>query len=277
MGAPNSFDAIGHVCFYERNANKNWEPKRKLTGPWNQWSYFGASVAIHDKYVLVGAPGDENEDQAGAAYIFERLDDGAFAESKALVPQENGKLGTGFGSSVAIDGNWALVGSPDAGHKDKGHVSFYKRKKNGNWVFKQKIAPGNAKRDDRVGVSVAIHDDYALLGSDLGAAWIYKRNANGVWKQKQKIAYMTPPPERRTGSGASMVDLRYEYAILGGGRRAAFLYKRRADGVYVKKETIRVPTDTLDPWDFGMAVSISKNNLLVGGLRRSAFVYELDR
>ncbi len=75
---------------------------------------FGASLAIEGENLLVGAPaksdgyGEEIE-LAGAAYIF----DITTGQEKRLFPEDPSHLGV-FGSSVALCGNIAFVGSPNS-------------------------------------------------------------------------------------------------------------------------------------------------------------------
>lgn len=77
--------------------------------------FFGTSMAIRGNTAIIGAFGDgDNGSQAGAAYLFDLSTGG---QLRKLVPNDPA-AGDGFGSSVAITGNTALVAAPihDAGN-----------------------------------------------------------------------------------------------------------------------------------------------------------------
>ena len=71
---------------------------------------FGVAVAIDGDYALVGASGDDDMgSNAGAAYVFKH-DSNAWQEHAKLTASD-GEADHEFGISVAISGNYALVGA----------------------------------------------------------------------------------------------------------------------------------------------------------------------
>ncbi|MBH31266.1 MAG: hypothetical protein CMG71_04655, partial [Candidatus Marinimicrobia bacterium] len=100
-----------------------------------------------------------------------------------------------FGRSVAIDGDYAIVGAN--GDDDGGYLSgsAYIFKRNGTeWSQEDKIVASDAANQDYLGFSVAISGDYAIVGayldddggSNSGSAYIFKRNGT-EWSQEDKI------------------------------------------------------------------------------------------
>jgi choice-of-anchor B domain-containing protein len=73
---------------------------------------FGQSLAIAGDMALVGAPGQM--DGNGAAYLFQRGADGWSQAGDKLTAADTQ---TGFGASVAFDGEHALVGAPMANNR----------------------------------------------------------------------------------------------------------------------------------------------------------------
>ena len=84
---------------------------------------FGASVALQDNTLVVGAPGEAggssglNGDQAdqsrplsGAAYVFER--NGNAWSQVSYVKTPTSEFGAGFGASVALKGKTLALGAP---------------------------------------------------------------------------------------------------------------------------------------------------------------------
>ncbi|MEL6670083.1 MAG: FG-GAP repeat protein, partial [Bacteroidota bacterium] len=116
----------------------------------------GTAVAISGNYAIVGIPNDDDSPNgpdlpnAGSAIIYERNANGNWVEVQKLVAgdRENEDL---FGSAVSIDGNYAIVGSPQDDEDPNGN-SFI---------------------------------------SNSGAAYIFERQSNGSWTQVQKITSVT--------------------------------------------------------------------------------------
>src|SRR5688500_2161260 len=78
-------------------------------------AYFGTAVAIDGDTAIIGAPyDDELATSGGATYVF--VHDGSnWVEEAKLLPA-NGAAFDFFGSSVAVDGDTALVGAPGSGN-----------------------------------------------------------------------------------------------------------------------------------------------------------------
>ncbi|ETR69463.1 MAG: hypothetical protein OMM_03912 [Candidatus Magnetoglobus multicellularis str. Araruama] len=133
--------------------------------------YFGDSVSISGDYAIVGVPGDLNYYGKSHAYIFKK--DGNEWTEQAKLFASDGNGNDGFGNSVSISGDYAIVGANRGG----GVGSAYIFKLDGNsWIEQTKISPS----DSAVGSSVSISGNYAIFGTlyddnvdNLGAAYIY--------------------------------------------------------------------------------------------------------
>lgn len=86
-----------------------WEVDSQLTAGEDaaRGGYFGVAVAIDGDRLLVG--GSYQSGRAGTAYLFQQSSVGQWAELNELSTLE-GQIGSGFGSSVAMDGQNILVG-----------------------------------------------------------------------------------------------------------------------------------------------------------------------
>eukprot|EP01043_Picozoa_sp_COSAG02_P023081 COSAG02_NODE_1222_length_13800_cov_66.755565_1_plen_399_part_10 len=168
--------------------------------------YFGISVAISGEVVVVGAYWDNNAGgtNAGAAYIFVRdaAGSGAWTESQKLLASD-GAGDDQFGISVAISGEVAVVGAyrdDNAGGTDAGAAYIFVRDAvgSGAWTESQKLLASDGAGSDRLGRSVAISGEVAVVGADwdnnaggddAGAAYIFVRDAvgSGAWTESQKL------------------------------------------------------------------------------------------
>jgi len=140
----------------------------------------------------------------------------------------------GFGASVSISGNYAIVGAHSEDHDtiggntmtDAGSAYILERNGSGNWSQVQKIVASDRAADDRFGASVSISGNYAIVGAhsedhdtmggntmtDAGSAYIFERDSTGKWNQLQKIVASDRAVVDNFGNSVSISD---NYAIVG--------------------------------------------------------------
>ena len=135
---------------------------------------FGAAVDVSRSLIIVGANKDENEAKkrsSGSAYIFQIVGDVVTQEAKLTAdePQE----GAGFGHSVAIDVNRALVGAPTTdtkANKKSGAVYAFLQVE-ADWVLQARVIP--VKGPDEPGLPGGDN-----LGSAVALDGKFGRNVN---------------------------------------------------------------------------------------------------
>jgi hypothetical protein len=90
-----------------------WSQQQKIQASSTGASdYFGISVSVNGNTLVVGANGDDDTvTNAGAIYIFERSGTTWTQATKLQAPTPEGS-GT-FGSAVAVDGDYIVVGAKD--------------------------------------------------------------------------------------------------------------------------------------------------------------------
>jgi uncharacterized repeat protein (TIGR01451 family) len=89
-----------------------WSQQQKLVpSDGSAFEYFGFSVSVFADTVVVGAPFDDPFPDAGAAYVFVRSGTVWTEQQKLLAP--DGAANDGFGVSVSMSGDRAVVGAPD--------------------------------------------------------------------------------------------------------------------------------------------------------------------
>jgi hypothetical protein len=152
---------------------------------------FGASVAISGDYAVVGAHYDDGA--SGSAYIF--WYNGTNWTEQDKITASDGAAGDEFGYSVAISADYAVVGACEDDDPGTDSGSAYIFKRNGtNWTEQAKINASDGAAGDWFGVSVAISDDYVVVGAEgagdadiaSGSAYIFKRNGTN-WTEQAKI------------------------------------------------------------------------------------------
>jgi hypothetical protein len=132
-------------------------------------------------------------DDAGAAYPVEI--DPLFAMQQAKLVADDGSAGSGFGFSVALSGDTALVGASvdDALGLNAGAAYVFVRS-GGVWAQQAKLLASDGAEGDLLGRGVSLSGDTALVsspgdddnGNGAGAAYVFVRSA-GAWTQEAKL------------------------------------------------------------------------------------------
>ena len=196
---------------FERDSSGHWSQKMKLVdSDGYAFDWFGQSVSLDGDYALVGASGavvdEKSNDGGGAAYIFERDTSGNWSQKAKLVASD-WRVGDGFGTSVSLNGNYALIGA--IGKDGKGNngddayirtnigAAYIFERVSGVWTEKAKLMPSDGYEGDRFGSSVSLDGDYALVGADsaevdlkvfAGTAYIFERVVRGLDRQGEADA-----------------------------------------------------------------------------------------
>jgi len=142
--------------------------------------YFGASQQVSGDWTIVGESHDNTHGVDAGIVTFIRISDGA-TQNPAITGVGAGDQ---FGTSVAIDGNVAIIGGPYAndGTNDTGAAVIF-RFDGTSWAAEQRI--DGIAADDRFGISVDIDGDVAVIGAthhdvgataDAGEVAIYRHN-----------------------------------------------------------------------------------------------------
>ena len=187
-------DNSGSVFIFERNQGGagNWGEVKKITASdAADTDFFGTSAAISGDIVIIGAPlNDVNvaDDDAGAAYIFERNQGGAGNWGEITkITTSDAAAGDHFGNSVAISGSTAVAGAPlnDDDGSDSGSAYIFEKDEGGagNWGEVKKIHGSNIGLFSNFGISVGISGDTVIAGlpnRNAGLAFIFERDEGGV-------------------------------------------------------------------------------------------------
>ena len=115
-------DTTGSAYVFRYNGS-NWvEEQKLLASDGAAGDEFGGSVAVSGDVVVIGAFGD---DTTGSAYVF-RYNGSNWVEEQKLLASD-GALEDGFGGSVALSGDVALIGAAgdDANGDDSGSAYLY--------------------------------------------------------------------------------------------------------------------------------------------------------
>jgi len=301
--------------------------------------YFGWSVAISGNYAIVGANNEDssgtNQDGAatsGAAYIFE-LSGGSWTQ-KQMLKASNISTGDNFGNSVAISGNYAIVGANkedssgtnQGGAVNSGAAYIFERNGSGTWGIDTSynystenvmLKASNISGDDNFGNSVAISGNYAIVGaiyedssgttiiasSYIGAAYIFELSG-GTWGIDTSYNYSTANQKLKASNISNYDEFGFSvaisgnYAIVGayeedssgtnqGGASvagAAYIFERNGSGIWgidtsynYSTENVMLKASNISVNDrFGYSVAISGNYAIVGAYQEDSSGIDQD-
>ena len=131
---------------------------------------FGISVDVSKSRIIVGANKDENEVKkrgSGSAYIFQGV--GGVYTQEAKLTADEPQEGAGFGLTVAIDVNRALVGAPSTDTKrgDDSGAAYAFLKVGADWVLQARVIPEKGPDEaqgltsgDNMGSAVALDGQF---------------------------------------------------------------------------------------------------------------------
>ena len=198
------------------------------------------SVAINGNTALIGVAGDDHAGyRSGSAYLFNITTGSQIAK---LTADDAAKYDQ-FGSSVAISGNTALVGTPgdDRGDSSNSGSAYLFDITTGSQIAKLTLS--DPVEHERFGISVAISGNTALVGSflshtedgDSGSAYLFDITTGS------QIAKLTASDVKPNHSFGGSVAISGNTALVGsdydddaGGFRSG--------SVYLFKTTIPEPT-----------------------------------
>jgi hypothetical protein len=247
---------------------------------------FGRSVAIDGDYLIVGAylddaPGSDdvgstNTDE-GSAYVFHRNGESWLQVDKLTA--SDAARNDEFGRSVAISGDYAVVGAFGADLTGSNEGSAYVFKRNGDdWTEIDKLVAGDAADGDHFGISVGLSGDVAIVGAhlddhtgfDQGSAYMFQRFAED-WVEMDKLTASVQQQDVLFGAsvaidgsvaivGAFLEDLSGDFFKKDEG--AAYLFERSGDEwIEVERLTTRFPEGSDR---FGSSVAMTGEHVLIG-------------
>ena len=194
--APNPLDICPNLVSLPQSAKLG--PDENSIG----YDSFGWSVDISGNNIIVGADRDDTVDsEAGAAYIY-RWDGKVWSSQIKLLPElgDDGiAQGEGFGRSVAIDGDTAVVGAwaDDTVGNNAGAAYVYQWDGT-TWNLQTKLLPelgdDGVAANDYFGWSVAIDGDTVVIGAwaddttgnNAGAAYVYQWDGT-IWNLRPRL------------------------------------------------------------------------------------------
>jgi choice-of-anchor B domain-containing protein len=264
IGEPSNVHQPGLVYIYNRSGME-WSKMTQLEASDGQiGDGFGSAITASESRVLVGAP-QQNEGQ-GASYIFERGSDNSWSQAARIAISDTSA--EGFGSSVAMHGDHAFIGSPDE-QDDAGAVYVFQRDNSGSWMQKTKIANPDTAQGFSFGSALAFDGSRLLVAAPQqkgGAVHVYEADNSGSWTKEATLKSNRVDEDARFGSN---VALHNNQVLVSAPRHAAgsgavFVFKHNADAKKWMSSGRLVAYDSAPRYGFGSSMAFVGSNVWVG-------------
>ena len=200
IGAPwdNETGYLAGAVYVFGRSGETWSQQSKITAADGAGSNsFGFSVAIEGGDMLVGAVNDDNlGHRSGSVYYFSNTP-GLISEwtTGVNITAPDGEANDGFGISVSISGNTAIIGAFGDGNGAGSAYIF--QKDDLTWSYASKLTASDSGTSNAFGQSTSISGDYAVVGSHLnddngiksGSAYVFQRKNgnNSNWVEINKV------------------------------------------------------------------------------------------
>jgi len=252
----------------------------QLKPPDNHSLNFGNDVSIYGNYAIVGSCREGGDDNPiNHAYIFVRNGDTWLIHTK--ITTDTGYKPNDCCSAVSISDKYAIIGTSDDDDNDilSGAAYIYMRIGD-TWILQQKIYPQKSSRNEQFGASVAIIENYAIIGTRSRFAYIFVRH-NEKWEQQ---TVLDPVRTSETLIFHYSVSISKNYAIIGNCFEMNENSKDRSGGafIYVRNENVWNQQATLYSNEgehndfFGYNVAINQENAIVGAsLEKFVYIFSL--
>lgn len=189
VGAPDANDEEGEVYIFQKS-DEGWvesallKPVERKNG-----IRFGRSVSLFGNLLAVGTIYDDiNGEKSGSVSLFE-FDGSKWSFIETITPSD-GKSEARFGRSISLFENSLLVGAVfDGMDCQKCGAAYVFQLQDEKWI-EQRLLPSNLKRGANFGSSVALFNDYAVVGAEgfdengqsSGKAYLFKFDIeSGKW------------------------------------------------------------------------------------------------
>ncbi|MBI1881831.1 MAG: hypothetical protein HYR94_26955, partial [Chloroflexi bacterium] len=242
----------GAVYIYKRDGD-SWTQTQKLSSsaPIAR-EYFGRSLAVSGDYLFVGAPGDPLMSRYVQTYIFKRAFNGTWSLDDTI------QAGTtyGFGRRVALEGDIALIGTPDSPIAFiPGGVNVYYYDTNAQqWWGASPFEVDDLPEGAALGDSFDLNGNTAVVTAyNFESSWVYVFERDGmtsppVWNSAVQLTSSDPD----FNSGRKNVAINGDTIIIGNLENANPPYVFVRDGTGWSQQGSLTPTETIEDFASGV-------------------------
>ncbi len=183
-----------------------------------------------------------------------------------------------FGKSIAVDGDYVIVGAP--GYSGKKGCVYLLYNNGTSWTAIAKLTASDGTADDNFGISVGISGNVVIVGtyqdddkgSNSGSAYIFEKPLSG-WIDMTETAKLTASDGAPDDNFGFSVCISNNVAVIGAYRDddnesnsgSAYVFERHSTGWANMTESAKLTaSDPVSEAKFGCSVGISGNYIAIG-------------
>jgi hypothetical protein len=232
---------------------------------------------------------------AGALLVASVALPGCTGRGRPQLPAPPFSAGDGFGTSVSISGQFAIVGAPysDQRENDSGAAHVYRLDEQ-SWQYDALLEAVEGEPGDEFGGAVSVSNAYAVVGAHfsetdgrvVGAAYVFIRGSGNNWIRASRLAPQVGDDLDYFGSSVAI-----DGSVIAIGAPGSDIAANSAGAVYVYEliagdwtEMARLTAPDADDGDrFGVSVSVDGERILAGAPHadgsavNSGAVYVIER
>jgi hypothetical protein len=265
----------GAAYFFKRDGT-NWTQLEKVSSSdIANYDFFGFDVDIYGNTAMISATGDaDGASDQGAVYVFQF--DGTHWNQQQKLVASDFAASDFFGCAVDLIESYAIIGAYYDDDNGSNSGSAYIFHSDGTTFSEQaKITASDGQPDDEFGFSVAMSENYAVIGAhkhdapdkaDMGAVYIYERSGT-AWSEILKITPTDGVTSDQFGyrvaiSGDIIAVSSLNNTENGANAGAVYLYKQiGASWDFWLKQTA---SDGMADDNYASGLALSENFMLVG-------------
>ena len=249
-------------------AGTTWTQQAQLLAfDGEEYENFGGSVSLDGDTAIIGAStDDDNGYYSGSAYVFTRT--GTTWTQQAKLLASDGAAWNGFGNSVSLDDNTALIGAYGDDDNGNGSGSAYVFTRTGTtWIQQVKLIATDGSTYDRFGYSLSLSGDTALIGApESNSAYIFTLTGT-TWTEQVKLIASNGAENDQFGHS---VSLDANTALIGSPgdddnglfSGSAYIFTH-SETTWIQQEKLIASDGASEDW-FGESVSLGKDTALIG-------------
>ncbi len=266
-----------YVFTYDPEAAR-WTESAKITPEdGDRDGRFGAAVSLLRTRMVVGSPAFGT---SGAAYVYRYADAEAIWIEEARLAATDGNSIDGFGSAVAVSGDWIAVGAPseDGGRVDSGACYLYRFDADrAEWVEDARLVAPEPEASGYFGSSVSLDGGLLAVGAreptvatNPGEAHVFRYDTDsGTWSLEATLTSDVPTAWDGFGESVGVCGDRLVVGSWGDGEDAAFsgaaFVFRLAAGTGRWGLEERLQANEPESYGlFGVSVGIAEDRIAIG-------------
>ncbi|TCI93611.1 hypothetical protein [Tenacibaculum sp. M341] len=239
---------------------------------------FGERVAIDGNIAVTVSR--SNGEAAGKVYVYTNDGAGNWSQQTILTASD-GFVGDNFGSSIALQGNYLVVGASaqtNSSAVDTGAAYLFEYDGSTTWTEVAIFEPSDGSSDDRFGVSASIEGNMVLIGARNGSvggcAYLYENDGTGTFtytETKLEPQVQSNYSGARFGhdvlikDGRAYVSGPYDYSSVGNASAGSVqIWDQANDGTWSRTHRLR---GTLTNEAFGWSIDVEGDYLAIGAMK----------